>query len=295
VVTNASKRRFRTAGSMPGPLSETSRWTFPPRSQVRTRTVRSVELSTASAALTRRFNSTCAISGPRQSTAGIAVRSRSSSMRDLNRCLSKETAESTPWLRSYGAGSGASPTARFIPSITDRICMPAAPLGADELVELGAELCRHAFVRVRQPFGLDGAPDAHAHVIQIPGLENKAIDEAVVDRAERDLHLGVGGEQDAVRPRPALPDAAEKGEPVHLGHPLVGDDEVELPPVGDLEAPDRRGRHADVHVRFCRERALDQIQRERLVVDHQQAVGGPLGAHDSMAYQPWTVGWDGRE
>ena len=85
-----------------------------------------------------------------------------------------------------------------------------------------------------------------------------------------------------MRPRPAVPNAGKKREPVHLGHPLVADDEVELLPLGDLEAPDRRGRDADVHVRLRRERPLDQLQPERFVVDHQQVVGGPVGAHDSI-------------
>jgi len=85
-----------------------------------------------------------------------------------------------------------------------------------------------------------------------------------------------------------LPDAGEKGEPAHLRHALVANDDVEVQPRRDLQALRWRGGETELDIRLRGEHAFDQVQRQRLIVDRQQAVGNHLRRHAFFCSTPVT-------
>jgi hypothetical protein len=125
---------------------------------------------------------------------------------------------------------------------------------------------------------------------RIPGLEQVVVQRHFVDRRDRGLGVGVGGEQHALGLGHELPRLHEVVRPGEPGHPLVGDEQ------GDLVAPraqlaqqlERLGagggpQHAEALAEPAAQVAGDRGEHRRLVVhrDDRRAPGrrGRLLAH----------------
>ena len=100
---------------------------------------------------------------------------------------------------------------------------------------------------------------------------------AELDRADRGLDRAERGDHHDVRRLGQRHHAADQVEAVHLGHPQVGDDQVE--PVGARELEAGRGarRRLDLEPRVLE--LLGQQVAHRLVVLDDQDRRGPLGRH----------------
>ena len=148
-------------------------------------------------------------------------------------------------------------------------------LGFDFAFEVGVdrfEALEELAVLLDQDEALDRLADREAHVVDAPGLDDVAVDVALVDGVEDRLGVFVGGDHHACGFGPELFGLDQQLDPRHAGHALVGEQHRELLL---LEALERLGGVVD----------QDQVEvAAEVEAEHLELVG--FVVHDQHAMRP---------
>ena len=112
---------------------------------------------------------------------------------------------------------------------------------------------------------------------RIPRLQEKVIDAGLIDGTDGSAGVGVGGEQCALGIRKNVPGFLQKGDPVHLRHALVGEQESHavIAHLELLQQFQRRLRRIAPNDAIFRsvlraQVALDRTQNVGVIIDTQQ-------------------------
>jgi hypothetical protein len=131
---------------------------------------------------------------------------------------------------------------------------------------------------------LDGVLDGGQQFLAQPGLDDEAVDFALVDGVDHGVQAQHGGDEDARGVGLDLARLGQQLEAGERGHALIGDDDGEL---GLLELGQRAAgvRHGDDLVAFAPEGFVERHQDDFFVVHHQDAVGFGIRRFDRFFHE----------
>ena len=118
---------------------------------------------------------------------------------------------------------------------------------------------------------VEGLAKRGLELVVVPRLGDQAVDLALVDRLDCDRHLGVAGEHHAHHVRVPVANVREQIDAAHLGHALIGDDDLGLDPVEQFEGFLGPGGCEHLHVLVAQE-PLQCFEDVHLVVDEDNCV-----------------------
>jgi hypothetical protein len=139
----------------------------------------------------------------------------------------------------------------------------------------GAQFHGELAVLLLQAVQLGGPLQGQQQLFRMPGLEQVLVDARLVDAGDDVLAVGVAGDDDAHRVGPGAAHFLEELDAAHLGHALVGEDDLDGLPFHEGPGFRRAGGGEDLEVLF--QGAAQGLLGADLVVDDQDGGEGGHG------------------